>query len=44
MYPCNDDELLNFVCIHPDTESHATHSDGKPGSTIILGRHEKFAC
>ncbi|KAF3762364.1 hypothetical protein M406DRAFT_46178 [Cryphonectria parasitica EP155] len=27
MYPCNDNELLNFVCIHPDTESHATGSD-----------------
>ncbi len=22
MYPCNDNSLLNFVCIHPDTESH----------------------
>lgn len=29
LYPCNDNELLNFVCIHPDTESHATHNDGK---------------
>lgn len=29
MYACNNDELLNFVCIHPDTESHAAHSDGK---------------
>lgn len=28
VYPCNDNELLNFVCIHPDTESHATKSDG----------------
>ncbi|KAK3695171.1 hypothetical protein B0T22DRAFT_96658 [Podospora appendiculata] len=27
MYPCNDNQLLNFVCIHPDTESHATKSD-----------------
>jgi hypothetical protein len=30
MYPCNNNELLNFVCIHPDTESHATKSDGEP--------------
>lgn len=29
MYPCNDNELLNFICIHPDTESHASKSDGK---------------
>lgn len=29
LYPCNDNELLNFVCIHPDTESHATPSDGR---------------
>ncbi|KAK0631995.1 hypothetical protein B0T14DRAFT_532570 [Immersiella caudata] len=28
MYPCNDNELLNFVCIHPETESQATESDG----------------
>ncbi|KAK3337297.1 hypothetical protein B0T19DRAFT_455016 [Cercophora scortea] len=27
MYACNDNQLLNFVCIHPDTESHATKSD-----------------
>ncbi|KAK3328902.1 hypothetical protein B0H66DRAFT_6119 [Apodospora peruviana] len=27
MYPCNDNQLLNVVCIHPDTESHATKSD-----------------
>ncbi|OIW34539.1 FAD/NAD(P)-binding domain-containing protein [Coniochaeta ligniaria NRRL 30616] len=27
MYPCNDNEMLNFVCIHPDTESHATKGD-----------------
>ncbi|KAH8905161.1 FAD/NAD(P)-binding domain-containing protein [Coniochaeta sp. PMI_546] len=27
MYPCNDNEMLNFVCIHPDTESHATKCD-----------------
>ncbi len=28
MYPCNNNEMLNFVCIHPDTESHATKTDG----------------
>lgn len=30
-YPCNNNELFNFVCIHPDSESHATQSDGKLG-------------
>lgn len=29
MYPCNDNEMLNFVCIHPDTESHAAKSEGR---------------
>lgn len=30
MYPCNDNSLLNFVCIHPDAESHASsHEDGE---------------
>ncbi|KAK2019982.1 FAD/NAD(P)-binding domain-containing protein [Colletotrichum eremochloae] len=28
VYPCNNNQLLNFVCIHPDTESHATKTDG----------------
>ncbi|KAF7529416.1 hypothetical protein G7054_g9855 [Neopestalotiopsis clavispora] len=34
MYPCNDNEMLNFVLIHPDTESHATPGDewNKQGS------------
>ncbi|KAI1368724.1 hypothetical protein F5Y08DRAFT_335290 [Xylaria arbuscula] len=34
MYPCNHNETLNFVCIHPDNESHATQSDAwsKQGS------------
>ncbi|KAK5663371.1 hypothetical protein OQA88_3799 [Cercophora sp. LCS_1] len=27
VYPCNDNRLLNFVCIHPETGSHATPSD-----------------
>ncbi|KAJ2907051.1 hypothetical protein MKZ38_008619 [Zalerion maritima] len=27
MYPCNNNEALNFVCIHPDGESHATPGD-----------------
>ncbi|KAI9166928.1 hypothetical protein HJFPF1_03043 [Paramyrothecium foliicola] len=26
-YPCNNNETLNFACIHPDSESHATPSD-----------------
>ncbi len=29
MYPCNNNTLLNFVCIHPDSESHAARSDGE---------------
>ncbi|KAI1356335.1 hypothetical protein F5Y01DRAFT_323784 [Xylaria sp. FL0043] len=34
VYPCNNNETLNFVCIHPDSESHATQSDAwdKQGS------------
>jgi hypothetical protein len=28
MYPCNQNEMLNFVCIHPDSESHADANDG----------------
>jgi len=28
MYPCNDNEMLNFVCIHPDSESQASKGDG----------------
>ncbi|KAK3383143.1 hypothetical protein B0T24DRAFT_36373 [Lasiosphaeria ovina] len=28
MYPCNDNLLLNFVCIHPDTESQTRRDDG----------------
>ncbi|KAI8632362.1 hypothetical protein F5Y19DRAFT_472390 [Xylariaceae sp. FL1651] len=33
-YPFNHNEMLNFVCIHPDSESHATKSDAwdKQGS------------
>ncbi|WQF77696.1 Putative FAD-binding domain, acetoacetate decarboxylase, FAD/NAD(P)-binding domain superfamily [Colletotrichum destructivum] len=34
VYPCNNNQFLNFVCIHPDTESHATATDewNKKGS------------
>jgi len=28
IYPCNHNETLNLVLIHPDNESHATHNDG----------------
>jgi hypothetical protein len=24
MYPCNDNDLLNFVCIHPEAESQGS--------------------
>ncbi|KAI5927748.1 hypothetical protein F4810DRAFT_279687 [Camillea tinctor] len=27
IYPCNYNTSLNFVCIHPDSESHAVQSD-----------------
>ncbi|KAK1600642.1 uncharacterized protein LY79DRAFT_574906 [Colletotrichum navitas] len=45
VYPCNNNQLLNFVCIHPDTESHATTTDGwsKKGSIEqLLKVYEKF--
>ncbi|KPM40651.1 hypothetical protein AK830_g5893 [Neonectria ditissima] len=45
IYPCNNNEMLNFVCIHPDTESHATASDewNKTGSLEqILKIYEGF--
>jgi hypothetical protein len=28
MYPCNSNQTLNFVLIHPDSESYATTADG----------------
>lgn len=34
MYPCNHNETLNFVAIHPDTESHATASAGQLLSAV----------
>ncbi|KAI1844277.1 hypothetical protein JX265_007884 [Neoarthrinium moseri] len=45
MYPCNDNETLNFVLIHPDTESHATQSDewNKTGTVEqVLKVYEEF--
>lgn len=36
MYPCNDNKLLNFNCIHPESESHANASDGKSIQTQAL--------
>jgi hypothetical protein len=35
MYPCNNNEVLNFALIHPDTESHATQSDGMLPSFLL---------
>lgn len=29
MYPCEDNQILNIACIHPESESHAVPSDGK---------------
>ncbi|CAJ2501729.1 Uu.00g045820.m01.CDS01 [Anthostomella pinea] len=45
MYPCNHNATLNFVFIHPDTESHATQSDAwnKQGSIEqVLKVYEDF--
>ncbi|KAI1340405.1 hypothetical protein F5Y15DRAFT_57099 [Xylariaceae sp. FL0016] len=45
VYPCNHNELLNFVCIHPDNLSHATYSDAwnKQGSLDqVLKVYEEF--
>ncbi|RSL76095.1 hypothetical protein CEP51_010280 [Fusarium floridanum] len=28
LYPCNSNETLNFVCIHPEEESHSMVGDG----------------
>lgn len=36
MYPCSNNELLNFVVIHPSTESDA--SDGKWSSQTFYVR------
>lgn len=33
MYPCDDNDLLNFVCIHPENESSTPAEDGKHAST-----------
>ncbi|KAJ4326782.1 hypothetical protein N0V84_002801 [Fusarium piperis] len=34
LYPCNSNQTLNFVCIHPEAESHSMAGDGwdKTGS------------
>ncbi|KAI0974292.1 hypothetical protein F4678DRAFT_486179 [Xylaria arbuscula] len=45
MYPCNHNETLNLVCIHPDSESHATRGDAwdKQGSLEqVLRVYEDF--
>lgn len=36
MYPCNDNQTLNFVCIHPDSESHASKSDRLQASSNLV--------
>jgi hypothetical protein len=30
MYPCNDNELVNFVCIHPEAESQGSKEGMDP--------------
>ncbi|CAM1505591.1 Fc.00g112280.m01.CDS01 [Cosmosporella sp. VM-42] len=45
IYPCNNNETLNLVCIHPDSESHATATDewSKTGSLQqVLKVYEGF--
>ena len=34
MYPCNDNELLNFVCIHPETESQGSSEEWNKDATV----------
>ncbi|KAF4464663.1 fad binding domain [Fusarium albosuccineum] len=38
LYPCNSNKTLNFVCIHPESQSHTTASDewNKTGSVDQL--------
>lgn len=36
VYPCDNNQLLNFVCIHPDTESQATKGEGKNRPVHVL--------
>lgn len=40
MYPCNNNDTLNFVLIHPDAESHAGPSDGPSFSHIQIPQTE----
>ncbi|KAK3394131.1 hypothetical protein B0H63DRAFT_37334 [Podospora didyma] len=45
MYPCNNNQLLNFVCIHPDTEFYGAKDDGwnKQGSLEqVLSVYKEF--
>jgi hypothetical protein len=28
MYPCENNKWLSFVCVHPESESHTTSTDG----------------
>lgn len=49
MYPCNNNDTLNFVLIHPADQSHASPSDGTfvPFDLLIYGRFrilERVCC
>lgn len=35
MYSCDDNKQLNFVCIHPDNESHEERGDGEFKSYLL---------
>jgi hypothetical protein len=39
MYPCNNNELLNLVCIHPEAESQGSN-DGMSAQEIQLNTIE----
>ncbi|EPE34794.1 FAD/NAD(P)-binding protein [Glarea lozoyensis ATCC 20868] len=44
MYPCNDNELLNFVCIHPEHESQGSSEEWNKNATLdqVLKVYEGF--
>ncbi|KAL1894197.1 hypothetical protein Sste5346_005983 [Sporothrix stenoceras] len=45
MYPCSDNKMLNFVCIHPREESEAKTDDWNSGANKakLLQVYEKFS-
>lgn len=37
LYPCNSNHTLNFVCIHPESESHSMAGDGLQSLSTHVG-------